>query len=102
MEYRSSGLGLWYAEISNRLTSHDNGGTICDMISERNSTIDIFNETISTENNFSEFCDDTVNTRTFIDGIYLGIAYTLGYIALSFTIKPVGREIILRKSSIKK
>lgn len=67
------------------------------MISKRNTTIESYNNTTYSSIEVPEICDDTVKDRTFLDGIYLGIAYTIGYIILSFTIKPVGREIILRK-----
>lgn len=46
---------------------------------------------------FSQGCDDTVNTKAFVDSITLGAFYIVGYVVYALFIKSVGRGVILGK-----
>ncbi|XP_055847868.1 synaptic vesicle glycoprotein 2B isoform X2 [Episyrphus balteatus] len=87
--FSSSGMGLWYPEIQNRLGfgTVDSQKTICGVINQKlNETIDESIETV---------CNDEISTKTYIDSITLGGSYVVAYLLLGLIINPLGRKAVL-------
>ncbi|XP_037946974.1 synaptic vesicle glycoprotein 2B-like [Teleopsis dalmanni] len=83
----STGMGLWYPEIQNRVGGTNEKLTVCKVIDasiEKKSKIG--NETL---------CDDTINTKSYIDSITYGLTYVAGYIILGIIINPIGRKGVM-------
>jgi hypothetical protein len=105
---RSGGLGLWFPEIINRVSSTDlsNNNTICEML---DASIDdnIANvvwvwKCISFDSKVDKFfifqeCNDEVDSKVFVNSLILGGLYTIAYVFISLLIKPVGRGWVLSK-----
>ncbi|KAI8130803.1 hypothetical protein FF38_11887 [Lucilia cuprina] len=85
----NSGMGLWYPEIQNRLGSYtdENKMTICQVI---DAFIDQQNQ-----NETEKICDDTINTKSYIDSITFGVAYIGAYVILGMIINPLGRKVTI-------
>ncbi|XP_065372210.1 synaptic vesicle glycoprotein 2B [Calliphora vicina] len=85
----NSGMGLWYPEIQNRLGSNsdENQMTICQVI-------DAFMDQ-QNQNETEKICNDTINTKSYIDSITFGLSYTVGYIILGLIINPLGRKVTI-------
>ncbi|KAM7363510.1 putative transporter svop-1 [Cochliomyia hominivorax] len=85
----NSGMGLWYTEIQNRLGSNsgENQMTICQVI-------DAFMDQIA-RNETEKICDDTINTKSYIDSITFGLCYIVGYVILGLIINPLGRKLTI-------
>ncbi|XP_064556867.1 synaptic vesicle glycoprotein 2B isoform X1 [Drosophila montana] len=84
--FSSSGMGLWYPEILNRLGSSiaDDAMTVCDVIDAS------VNQ--SKLNQTTTICVDEINTKSYIDTITYGTALTMGYILMGFVINQIGRK----------
>ncbi|ALC46844.1 CG12783, partial [Drosophila busckii] len=84
--FSSSGMGLWYPEILNRLGSSDieDATTVCEVI---DASIDQshLNSTISA-------CSDEINTKSYIDTITYGSSLIVGYIIMGFVLNHIGRK----------
>lgn len=90
--FSSSGMGLWYPEIQNRLGfgTLDSQKTVCEVINQD------FNETSETDELFSEtVCNDDISIKTYIDTITLGGSYVVAYIFLGMILNPIGRKAVL-------
>ncbi|KAL7740167.1 hypothetical protein ACLKA6_003879 [Drosophila palustris] len=85
--FSSSGMGLWYPEILNRLgsTSVEDAMTVCDVI---DASIDQpqLNKTLS------QICNDQISIKSYIDTITYGSALIVGYIVMGFVINRIGRK----------
>ncbi|XP_055905475.1 synaptic vesicle glycoprotein 2B isoform X1 [Eupeodes corollae] len=87
--FSSSGMGLWYPEIQNRLGfgTVNSQKTICGVINDKpNVTIDDTMEPV---------CNDEISTKTYIDSITLGGSYVVAYLLLGMIINPLGRKAVL-------
>lgn len=86
----SAGMGLWFPHIQNQ-------------ISFKNETVDqTVCEIMDDSFRFTKYdlaanigCDDTVNTKAFVDSITLGAFYVVGYVVYALFIKSLGRGVIL-------
>uniref|UniRef100_A0A336KA27 CSON005174 protein n=1 Tax=Culicoides sonorensis TaxID=179676 RepID=A0A336KA27_CULSO len=88
----SGGMGLWFTELQNRVSSSDKvGESICYILQSKveNRTNDIG------ENLTKDICDDTVTTKAFLDAIMLGAFYVLGFLGVSIFMKLIGRGWIM-------
>lgn len=95
----SAGIGMWYAEIQNRLSSNNDTEslTLCGVLESigANEVVLQWNQTLL------ETCDDTINTQTFIDTTILGGYYVLGYLSYALAITFISQGILLRKFDIR-
>ncbi|EDV53719.1 synaptic vesicle glycoprotein 2B [Drosophila erecta] len=84
--FSSSGMGLWYPEIQNRLGSNaaDDSMTVCQVI---DASIDQMQA-----NATNKICDDHINTKSYIDTITYGSALIVGYILMGLVINTIGRK----------
>uniref|UniRef100_A0A6P4EQR5 Synaptic vesicle glycoprotein 2B n=1 Tax=Drosophila rhopaloa TaxID=1041015 RepID=A0A6P4EQR5_DRORH len=84
--FSSSGMGLWYPEIQNRLGSNaaDDSMTVCEVI---DASIDQMQA-----NTTNKICDDHINTKSYIDTITYGSALIVGYILMGLVINTIGRK----------
>ncbi|XP_050339698.1 synaptic vesicle glycoprotein 2B-like [Bactrocera neohumeralis] len=85
--FSSSGMGLWFPEIQNRLsmTTAENHETICQIIG------DTFNDRNDLTNT-TKVCVDEISDKSYIDSISMGLAYVVGYILIGGVIKLFGRK----------
>ncbi|KAH8295005.1 hypothetical protein KR018_005359, partial [Drosophila ironensis] len=106
-ENSSSGMGLWYPEIQNRLGSSDADNlTVCNVIDasidqmQANTTSKVsLLENIKRMPNIKmlylkhiKICDDHINTKSYIDTITYGTALIVGYIVMGLVINKIGRK----------
>lgn len=91
----SAGIGIWYAEIQNRLSS--NNGTESLTLCEVLESIVVKQDLRWNQTTRMETCDDTINTQTFMDTTILGGYYVLGYLSYSLAINFFRQGILLRK-----
>ncbi|XP_058812283.1 synaptic vesicle glycoprotein 2B-like isoform X1 [Topomyia yanbarensis] len=91
MFFVSAGMGLWYPEIINRLTSGTQGGSeaICNVLEGE---IDPDEDLISY---MDEECNDHMTQDVFIYVIALGSIYTFLYLSISAILRKVNRGYIL-------
>ncbi|CAD6995138.1 unnamed protein product [Ceratitis capitata] len=86
--FSSSGMGLWFTEIQNRvsLNTNENQLSICEII---DATL-----TLNDKGNFNstKLCDDTISDKSYIDSISLGMCFVLGYLLIGGVIKIFGRK----------
>ncbi|KAH8407222.1 hypothetical protein KR222_010895 [Zaprionus bogoriensis] len=84
--FSSSGMGLWYPEILNRLgtTMVEETVTVCEVI---DASIDQSHLNVT-----SNICNDKINTKSYIDTITYGSALIAGYIIMGFVINRIGRK----------
>ncbi|KAH8312492.1 hypothetical protein KR044_011027, partial [Drosophila immigrans] len=82
----SSGMGLWYPEILNRLGSTvvDDIMTVCQVI---DASIDQSHLNLT-----SNMCNDQISVKSYIDTITYGSALIAGYIVMGFVINRIGRK----------
>lgn len=87
----SAGIGIWYVEIQNRLSSNNETEslTLCGVLEMKELR---GNQTIRMET-----CDDTIKRQTFMDTTILGGYYVLGYLSYALAINFVSQGILLRK-----
>ncbi|KAJ6637984.1 Synaptic vesicle glycoprotein 2B, partial [Pseudolycoriella hygida] len=87
---RSAGMGLWFPHIQNQISFKNEtvDQTVCQILEEgfRFTRFDL-------TTNLG--CDDTVNTKAFVDSITLGAFYVVGYVVYALFIKSLGRGAIL-------
>uniref|UniRef100_A0A182QCG3 Major facilitator superfamily (MFS) profile domain-containing protein n=1 Tax=Anopheles farauti TaxID=69004 RepID=A0A182QCG3_9DIPT len=92
----SSGMGLWFPDIINRLTaSQVTDTTVCDAL---NASIDRKNGTLALEHEIitvDTVCNDNINERVFIYSITLGALYTVLYLAMSVLMRKLGRKTLV-------
>ncbi|EDW83976.2 uncharacterized protein Dwil_GK13894 [Drosophila willistoni] len=82
--FSSSGMGLWYPEIQNRLGSSDDVDmTVCQVI---DASID------QSENVTTTICNDHINVKSYIDTITYGSALIVGYILMGLVLNRIGRK----------
>lgn len=83
------GLALFFPDTLNQLSkSNDSNLLLCDVIQRH---------AIETGNENNGECDDSVDTSSLIDSSYLGFAYLIGYIILTFIVRKIGRLKISSK-----
>ncbi|KAH8256314.1 hypothetical protein KR032_000635, partial [Drosophila birchii] len=82
----SSGMGLWYPEIQNRLGMNqaEDSMTVCEVI---DASIDQMEA-----NAANKTCVDTINTKSYVDTITYGSALIVGYILMGLVLKAIGRK----------
>lgn len=85
--FSSSGMGLWYPEILNRLGSTDVEGsmTVCNVIDASIDQPKLY-PTIS------HICSDQISIKSYIHTITYGSALIVGYIVMGFVINRIGRK----------
>lgn len=80
------GVALFLPDTLNQLSkSNRNSTTLCEVLS-RNTEIEVIG--------IDEICDDSVDPSTYIDSSYLGLAFFIGYLIVSFVNKKLGRRKI--------
>ncbi|XP_020814662.1 synaptic vesicle glycoprotein 2B isoform X1 [Drosophila serrata] len=84
--FSSSGMGLWYPEIQNRLGMNqaEDSMTVCEVI---DASIDQMEA-----NAANKTCVDTINTKSYVDTITYGSALIVGYILMGLVLKAIGRK----------
>lgn len=94
----SAGMGLWFPDIINRLTtSQVTDVTVCEALNasiDRNrnsSTVAVAHEPIPVD----AVCNDNINERVFIYAITLGALYTVMYLAMSVLMRKLGRKSLV-------
>ncbi|XP_055588279.1 synaptic vesicle glycoprotein 2B [Uranotaenia lowii] len=100
MFFVSAGMGLWYPEIVNQMTTRNQNGseTICEALKGVDSPDEDF---VSYENNFLlekdalELCDDHVSQDAFVCLVVLGSVYSLLYLIMTAFLKCMNRGYIL-------
>ncbi|XP_070496597.1 synaptic vesicle glycoprotein 2B-like [Chironomus tepperi] len=90
----AGGLALFLPDILNKIA---NTYEVNPMDSFK--ICDIFNSDSSINLNVTKFadrsCDETINPSVFIDSMFLGLAFTIAYIATSLFMKPKRRKYII-------
>lgn len=91
MFFVSAGMGLWYPEIVNRVTSANQSipATICEVLQGVHSSDEDFVEYVEKE------CDDRMTQDVFVYVIVLGSIYTFMYLAVSTLLQKIKRGHIL-------
>ncbi|XP_034112880.1 synaptic vesicle glycoprotein 2B [Drosophila albomicans] len=85
--FSSSGMGLWYPEILNRL-----GSTIVEDITTVCQVIDASIDQSHLNVTNSQICNDQISIKSYIDTITYGSALIAGYIVMGFVINRIGRK----------
>ncbi|KAL9693626.1 hypothetical protein quinque_012911 [Culex quinquefasciatus] len=91
MFFVSAGMGLWYPEIVNRVTSANQSvpATICEVLQGVHSSDEDFVAYAEKE------CDDRMTQDVFVYVIVLGSIYTFLYLAMSTLLQKIRRGHIL-------
>ncbi|XP_013192891.1 synaptic vesicle glycoprotein 2C [Amyelois transitella] len=81
----TNGFYVWFPTILNSVVNHDGGPMrICDVLA--------YNK----HGNDTEVgCDDTMNTATFEQSIYIGLVFSSMYIIVGFLVDFIGKKLIL-------
>ncbi|XP_052869588.1 synaptic vesicle glycoprotein 2B isoform X2 [Anopheles cruzii] len=91
----SAGMGLWFPDIVNRITtSNATDVTVCEALGSSSSYQNVtesYEEFISRD----AACNNTVNERVFIYAITLGGLYTILYLVMSIFMRIVGRKCVV-------
>lgn len=86
----SGGFGLWFAELTNRVSNSDATGTICELLrttkSPANSSINITGE--------ADVCIDSMSDRVFIQSTTVGVYTLIGLFLICILMKRLGRGLI--------
>ncbi|XP_063705657.1 synaptic vesicle glycoprotein 2B-like [Culicoides brevitarsis] len=86
--FASGGIGIWFADLQNTVSTSNISGTVCQLINYHPPHT---NETIEAD----ESCVDTIPTKVYIDSLILGTYYTVAVFIIAFIIRRVGRGYIL-------
>lgn len=90
----SAGMGLWFPDIINRLTTTNTvNSTVCEALDAS-----VSNASASSDYQFStadSTCNDNVNEQVFIYAITLGGLYTALYLAMSVLMRKLGRKCVV-------
>uniref|UniRef100_A0A182PSS5 Major facilitator superfamily (MFS) profile domain-containing protein n=1 Tax=Anopheles epiroticus TaxID=199890 RepID=A0A182PSS5_9DIPT len=93
----SSGMGLWFPDIINRLTASSvSDVSVCEALTISSNTgygFDIEEEVYDIAVN--ETCNDDINERVFIYAITLGGLYTVLYLTMSVLMRKLGRKCLV-------
>jgi hypothetical protein len=88
----SGGMAMFLPDVLNKLakaTENTEGSLkVCDVLQKSR---EISNETLPI------ICDDAVDLSIFVDSVMMGIFFLIGFIALSSSIKILGRRKIFSK-----
>lgn len=107
----AGGMAMFLPEILNRMSKHEGAGDlrVCDVLQlqnepsnnatredyvRRRSQILMRGSCLLYMFFFLQVCDDSVNGSVFIDSLYVGIGYLIGFSVLALTIKSLGRRKI--------
>uniref|UniRef100_A0A182RE84 Major facilitator superfamily (MFS) profile domain-containing protein n=1 Tax=Anopheles funestus TaxID=62324 RepID=A0A182RE84_ANOFN len=91
----SAGMGLWFPDIINRLTtSNALDATVCDAL-DVSMTADFEQELEHPVIIGDGACNDNINERVFIYAITLGGLYTVLYLAMSVLMRMLGRKCLV-------
>uniref|UniRef100_A0A182VPW3 Major facilitator superfamily (MFS) profile domain-containing protein n=1 Tax=Anopheles minimus TaxID=112268 RepID=A0A182VPW3_9DIPT len=91
----SAGMGLWFPDIINRLTtSNVLDATVCEALDE-SMDADFEHELEYEVVIGDEACNDNINERVFIYAITLGGLYTVLYLAMSVLMRMLGRKCLV-------
>ncbi|XP_058458628.1 synaptic vesicle glycoprotein 2B-like isoform X1 [Malaya genurostris] len=92
MFFVSAGMGLWYPEIINRLTSTipEDSEAICDILEGKNGTVEDLTPFFADEE-----CDDHMTQDVFVYVVVLGSIYTFLYLIISAILHKINRGYIL-------
>lgn len=98
----AGGLAMFLPEILNRLSKQEGGLRVCDVMqmeTEQSNSTEVSIWDISTRFEpiflyFLQICDDSMDSSVFIDSLYVGVGYTIGFAVLASTIKSLGRRIV--------
>ncbi|KAM3956301.1 synaptic vesicle glycoprotein 2A [Aphomia sociella] len=83
----TNGFYVWFPTILNAVVNHDGGAMrICDILSMSD---DVNSNATDTQ------CDDSMNTATFQNSIYIGLVFSSMYIIVGFLVDFVGKKLIL-------
>uniref|UniRef100_A0A182NE16 Major facilitator superfamily (MFS) profile domain-containing protein n=1 Tax=Anopheles dirus TaxID=7168 RepID=A0A182NE16_9DIPT len=92
----SAGMGLWFPDIINRLTTSQVADvTVCDAL---DATADRRDNALGLEDAITTVdvvCNDNINERVFIYAITLGALYTVMYLAMSVLMRKLGRKSLV-------
>lgn len=88
--FRSSGLLLWYPEIVNQLAEHEmkypgTSITVCEAIS--------FARRVNTTHIVP--CSDAMDSSVFQQNLIIGVAYAVGFIAITLIVNKLGKRTLL-------
>lgn len=81
------GMALFLPDVLNKFAKSEIDNrtvTICESMTNQTHSMDVSRST----------CDDSIDTSVFINSSLIGVAYTLGFVMISLTMKPLGRRIL--------
>ncbi|XP_059054594.1 uncharacterized protein LOC131848685 [Achroia grisella] len=83
----TNGFYVWFPTILNAVVNHDGGPMrICDILSNSNDV---------SSNGTDIECNDSMNTATFQNSIYIGLVFSSMYLIVGFLVDFVGKKLIL-------
>ncbi len=84
------GMALFVPDVLNKFAKSEIDNrtlTICEsMTNQTHSSVD--------DDGSRSTCDDSIDTSVFINSSLIGVAYFLGFVMISLTMKPLGRRMI--------
>ncbi|XP_026759665.2 synaptic vesicle glycoprotein 2C-like [Galleria mellonella] len=84
----TNGFYVWFPTILNAVVNHDGGPMrICDILSSSSD--------VNSNNSTDIECNDTMNTATFQNSIYIGLVFSSMYLIVGFLVDFVGKKLIL-------
>uniref|UniRef100_A0A182IPZ6 Major facilitator superfamily (MFS) profile domain-containing protein n=1 Tax=Anopheles atroparvus TaxID=41427 RepID=A0A182IPZ6_ANOAO len=92
----SAGMGLWFPDIINRLTtSNATGLTVCEALDASSSATNGLTFLEGQHTAVVATCNDNVNEQVFVYAITLGGLYTGLYLAMSVLMHKLGRKCLV-------
>ncbi|CAH0554072.1 unnamed protein product [Brassicogethes aeneus] len=80
----SSGLLLWYPDIINQLSKAGNASlTVCEALGFEHDTKDA-----------EVLCNLELNDNIYVQNLFIGLAYLMGYTSWSFVVKAMGNRMV--------
>lgn len=85
--FSSSGMGLWFPEIQNRVSMNmaENQATICEIIADTF----LYEDDLT---NSTKTCVNEITDKSYIDSISMGMCFVVGYVLIGGVIKLFGRK----------
>uniref|UniRef100_A0A1A9V156 Major facilitator superfamily (MFS) profile domain-containing protein n=1 Tax=Glossina austeni TaxID=7395 RepID=A0A1A9V156_GLOAU len=96
--FASNGMQIWYPEIVNRSAHGSETGqsaTVCTILDEsfERDHLRIVNNTDYAED--IPTCNDSINAKTYVDNIIMGLAFLVGFSIQGAILNPLGRKNVL-------
>lgn len=91
-----NGMFIWFPEIANYLVEFqsrypDNSTLICDLFRQKQMELYVSQDQLGSE----IVCVEKLESKTYFYSFFIEIIYAVGFIVITFTIRRVGKKIVL-------